>query len=326
MGTLGQYLRDARTARGIDLREASQQTRIGLQYLQALEAEDFSRLPGEVFVKGFLKNYSKFLRLDEALIMQKYSELRGTKPAAPPPAAGAPAAPVKPVAAATPEEAPPSSSKLPLEPFIWGAGIIAVLVLFLFAALPSRHGLKKETLPAPVTTLMTTTPTALATAPALTAIKSDKLYLEVIALENTWILVRTDASPQKKATLIKGDRLTWSADERFILSYGSVSAVKLALNGRELIVDEPKNAVVRDLAIVSSGIIDKKLKVEPPRQVKPKPKSAATATIQTQERRRPVVTKPTPTGIFTAPVQSTSAPISQEQRTVPQPVAPLMPR
>src|SRR3990172_5593198 len=76
MGTLGQYLRSAREARGLDLRDAAQQTRIGIAYIKALEDEDFSRLPGEVFVKGFLKNYGKFLRLDDAEVMKRYGELR----------------------------------------------------------------------------------------------------------------------------------------------------------------------------------------------------------------------------------------------------------
>ncbi len=43
MGTLGQYLRSAREARGIDLRDAAQQTRISFNYLKALEEEDFSQ-------------------------------------------------------------------------------------------------------------------------------------------------------------------------------------------------------------------------------------------------------------------------------------------
>ena len=76
MGTLGQYLLNARLAMDIDLRDAAQQTRISIQYLRALENEDFSKLPGEVFVKGFLKNYGRFLKLDESEVMKKYAELK----------------------------------------------------------------------------------------------------------------------------------------------------------------------------------------------------------------------------------------------------------
>ena len=90
MGTLGQYLRSAREARGIDLHEAAQQTRIGIAYLKALEEEDFSKLPGEVFVRGFLKNYGKYLQLEESQVMRKYGELMAPKSEAGPVAAKEP--------------------------------------------------------------------------------------------------------------------------------------------------------------------------------------------------------------------------------------------
>ena len=79
MGTLGRYLQDARVAKELDLRDAAQQTRISIQYLKALENDDFSKLPGEVFVKGFLKNYSRFLNLDETEVMKRYAELKPSK-------------------------------------------------------------------------------------------------------------------------------------------------------------------------------------------------------------------------------------------------------
>ncbi|HTG02254.1 MAG TPA: RodZ domain-containing protein [Nitrospirota bacterium] len=343
MSTLGPLLREARTARGIDLREAAQQTRISLQYLQALEDEDFAKLPGEVFVKGFLKNYSRFLQLDETLVMQKYGELAGQKPEAP---AAAPASPV----AALPKHArpeqesePTSSSKLPIEPFIWGAGIIAFLIVFLFVALPSRRSHKTDTQPhAPLTAATTTT---LAAGPTSSAPKAEKLYLEVAALENTWILVRTDASPQKKATLVKGESLTWSADERFIVSYGSAGALKLVLNGRELTVDEPKNAVVRDMTIIAAGIINKKITGDAASQPKPRPRTAPSGTMQPQVQRKPGEGKPVsaPAGsvlpqiqrksVDTNPTLTPSAPPPPpareperrpgEERPVSQPIAPL---
>jgi len=246
MGKLGQYLRETREARGIDLRDAAQQTRIGVNYLKALEEQDFSRLPGEVFVKGFLKNYCKFLHLDEAEVMKQYAELKPQKPTS---AGGA-------VAAV--ETQPPivaeqkSSEKISIEPFVWAGGILIALVLFFFFALPARHVRQNIT----AVNQPQGTPVAQASIPS--TIKKEKLYLEVVALENTWILVRTDTSPQKKATLQKGESLTWSADERFQLSYGNVNALKLSLNGQELTINEPRNSIVRDLTITVAGVMNRK--------------------------------------------------------------------
>ena len=243
MGTLGQYLRSAREARGIDLHEAAQQTRISIVYLRALEAEDFSRLPGEVFVKGFLKNYGKFLHLDESQVMKRYGELNVPKSEA------APVVEKEPVAASSEKKAPRSTR---IEPFLWGTGIVIALILFMFTSLPERHKRETKQVAAPISTGQTVTAQGL-------VMQTDKLYLEVVALEDTWLLVRTDNGPQKKALLKKGESLIWSADDRFLLSYGSAQSLKLMLNGQELAVNEPGNEVVRDLTVTASGVVNRKI-------------------------------------------------------------------
>ena len=274
MGTLGKFLRDTRESEGIDLRDAAQQTRISIQYLKALEKEDFSKLPGAVFVRGFLKSYGKFLRLDEAEVMRRYAETQQTPPPASGAVAQAPAPQPVPVSVSTPqaveEEVEPShSEKMPVEPFIWGAGILIILVIALFSALPQRHAQETGNFPAP--------PSAASVpgfAPSSEQPKPEKLYLEVRALEDTWLLVRIDSSPQKKAVLKKGENLIWSADERFLVSYSSVGAVQLLLNGKELVVTEPKNAVVRDMAITAAGIVNRTIQpeyVKPAKRKQPQP-------------------------------------------------------
>ena len=275
MGTLGQYLRSAREARGIDLHDAAQQTRIGIAYLKALEEEDFSRLPGEVFVKGFLKNYGKFLRLDESLVMKKYGELKDPK-------SETSSVVEKEPAVAGGEQKKPRSTTI--EPFLWGAGIVIALILFMFTALPDRR--PRET--KQVVTPMSTGQTVTAPGPVM---QMDKLYLEVVALEDTWLLVRTDNSPQKKALLKKDESLIWSADERFLLSYGSAKSLKLMLNGRELIVNEPKNEVVRDMSIIASGIVNRNIQPEKPKR-KPAVDPQQTQPAAPQEMHGPIAPAP----------------------------------
>ncbi len=270
MGTLGQYLREAREAREIDLRAAAQQTRISLHYLKALEEEDFARLPGEVFVKGFLKNYIKFLHLNETEVMKRYGELRPPKAA--PSAVPASTDAEQPAAPGAPAQKAPERTAL--EPFVWAAAIMLALVLFLFTALPSRHSRQAppEASLSPAGQIV----------PGLSPNKSEKLYLEVVALDNTWLLVRIDTSPQKKAVLKKGESLVWSADERFQLSYSGSGALKLALNGKELSVTEPKSGVIRDLTIIASGIVNRKVQPEFARPEGQKRKPTASPLVQQQ--------------------------------------------
>ena len=57
----GEELRLAREARGISLREISEQTRISMRYLEAIESNDYKRLPGGIFNRSFIKAYAKYV-------------------------------------------------------------------------------------------------------------------------------------------------------------------------------------------------------------------------------------------------------------------------
>jgi cytoskeleton protein RodZ len=70
--SLGSLLRKAREERNIDLDEAVRATRIRRQNLEALENDEWSKLPSEVFVKGFLKSYAGFLGLDKEMVLNYY--------------------------------------------------------------------------------------------------------------------------------------------------------------------------------------------------------------------------------------------------------------
>lgn len=73
MFELGNNLREARQRRRIDLVAAEQDTKIRSKYLAALETEDFDILPGPVFVRGFLRTYSRYLGLDSQLFIDEYN-------------------------------------------------------------------------------------------------------------------------------------------------------------------------------------------------------------------------------------------------------------
>ncbi len=64
MAGLGETLRQARLDRGLSLEDAEKATRIRKRHLQALEDEDFGRLPDGVYVKGFIRLYAPYLGLN----------------------------------------------------------------------------------------------------------------------------------------------------------------------------------------------------------------------------------------------------------------------
>jgi cytoskeleton protein RodZ len=71
--SIGEQLRLAREARGIGLREICDQTRISVHYLEAIEANDYKRLPGGVFNRSFIKAYAKYIGYDEREAIEGYT-------------------------------------------------------------------------------------------------------------------------------------------------------------------------------------------------------------------------------------------------------------
>ena len=71
--SIGEKLRLAREARGIALREISEQTRISIRYLEAIETDDYKRLPGGIFNRSFIRAYAKFVGVDEHGALEDYS-------------------------------------------------------------------------------------------------------------------------------------------------------------------------------------------------------------------------------------------------------------
>ena len=71
--SIGEQLRLAREERGIPLREICNQTRISVHYLEAIEANDYKRLPGGVFNRSFIKAYARCVGYDEREAIEGYT-------------------------------------------------------------------------------------------------------------------------------------------------------------------------------------------------------------------------------------------------------------
>jgi cytoskeletal protein RodZ len=73
---LGSHLKRQRERRSISATELSRVTRIPLASLEALEADRFDELPGEVFVRGFLRAYAQAVGLLPAEVLARYTSSR----------------------------------------------------------------------------------------------------------------------------------------------------------------------------------------------------------------------------------------------------------
>jgi cytoskeleton protein RodZ len=72
MDEIGSQLREARMRMRIDTAEVEQRTKIRAKYLRAMENEEWDLLPGEVYVRSFLRTYADFLGLDSRALLDEF--------------------------------------------------------------------------------------------------------------------------------------------------------------------------------------------------------------------------------------------------------------
>ena len=72
----GEHLRREREVRNIALQDVSRTTKIPLRSLERLEAGEYDALPGEVFVRGFIKSYARCVGLDDEGALLLYDSER----------------------------------------------------------------------------------------------------------------------------------------------------------------------------------------------------------------------------------------------------------
>ena len=111
MATVGTSLRQLREAKSLSVEEISRATRVPASSVERIEADRFDELPGEVFVRGFLKAYARALGVPAEEVLARYTASRR-------------------VAWVTP--LPVSSTARPARTRRFGVAIAFVLLLILF--------------------------------------------------------------------------------------------------------------------------------------------------------------------------------------------------
>ncbi len=77
MDEIGHILREARENKGLTLEQVQEATRINSRFLNALELGEYGTLPTPVHVRGFLRNYARFLGLDPQPLLDRYQSVQG---------------------------------------------------------------------------------------------------------------------------------------------------------------------------------------------------------------------------------------------------------
>src|SRR5260370_10138571 len=82
-GNFGERLKRERELREVSMDELTKATRISTRFVEALENEDWGKLPGVVFGHGFVRTIARYLGLNEEALLGEYDSARAERSPAP---------------------------------------------------------------------------------------------------------------------------------------------------------------------------------------------------------------------------------------------------
>ena len=288
----GSYIKHERELRGVPLEEISRITKIHIRFLEALEDNRFDELPGEVFIKGYIRSYANIIGSDVDEMLNSYEESIGNKLI---------------------EKGPNSQSKSTntakkyIGFVIAGLSILALLFFTKFIILdknnptakivkPSSSILgaapKKETLPKIAENSsnkelaenslphpeVSVTKKTLVVENGLDTIKpkpelqkqenslvvkegatpenmEKPLKLTIKVKNNSWFNITIDDFRGEDFILSAGEEKSYWGNEIFRLTIGNKQGTDLILNGKSLVIPESEGNIVKDI-IINSELIN----------------------------------------------------------------------
>jgi cytoskeleton protein RodZ len=223
-GTFGERLKRERELREVTVDEIASATRIAPKFLEALENEQWDKLPGGVFGRGFVRSIARYLGLSEENLLSEYDLARG-ETALP--------------AEQKPEQRIPSPPKwLPAAATVILIALIVGLVLggrYAWRLYMAHRAAKKASAVVSIPSVPVTQellPSGRPNSATDTHEEAAPLDLSVAASSPMHVRVVADGAVDYDAELPAGQNLHFSANEEFDVTAADSSALLLWLNGQ----------------------------------------------------------------------------------------------
>jgi cytoskeletal protein RodZ len=222
-GTFGERLKRERELREVTVAEICAATRIAPKFLEALENEQWEKLPGGVFGRGFVRTFARYLGLSEENLLSEYDLARADTGL---------------LVATKPEERIPSPPKW--LPAVAVLALLAVLAGLLFGGryawktYMAHRAAKRASaiVSVPAGTELQSPGADTTSVPPAAAESNVALDLSVVASTPTRVRVVADGTVVHDAEIPAGQSLHFSASDKFEVSAASLAAVLLQLNGQ----------------------------------------------------------------------------------------------
>jgi len=254
----GERLRQQRLARGVDLAQIAEDTRISRRYLEALESGDFKIIPGSIFARSFARQYAVHVGLDPASIETEIQQLFQQYPEEP---SSGPAPSTRELVATAPFRTGPSRagywSQIPKPSFALVAALGACSLVYMgwqrvvlgtgksiaidasdapnqaagspTTKLPTPEQLPKPNEPVPGTPVVTAARVGeLPVPPAGTT----GMMINVLASETTWVSIIANGKPVYSGVLEPNSGKVLKGVEHARMVIGNAGGIQVSTDGK----------------------------------------------------------------------------------------------
>lgn len=264
MASLGQQLKQAREERGLTIQQIADNTHIGSRFLQAIESDDYSILPGGVFNRAFVRKFAGQVGFDQEQAVKLYDEQLAEMGGEPTKSSY--------LGLGDEIEAQSSSGNGLLLAFIAVVVLGAILYAAYLAFSPSRiHSETSLVVPTPEPQ-STATPTSAASPGASaspegspspeaspSATPANELRVQLVANNGAcWINYQVDGAKSDNFTLNQGEAREFTATDTLkFLRLGNLPALDILINGKkanlEKIAPNRKGVIVDNVVITKDN-------------------------------------------------------------------------
>lgn len=239
---IGNILKNKREEKGCSIEEVANILKINPEYIKGLENFNKDIFPSPFFFKGFLKNYVKFLGLDDREILALYDELMGRKE----------------IVVESSGEVKESSKKqvklvrmIPLKYLV--VFILVALIVFSWLRVSYINYKKKSEIEKRIATNFNTMTTSKELAlheekKRIINLAQKEDLIKIKANDECWVEVRYDNNKIFQGLLIAGDEKEFAYKKGMVFKLGNAAAIEMHIKG-ELRKDLGKKGEVKDIVI-----------------------------------------------------------------------------
>lgn len=257
LASFGEELRREREIRGISLKEISDATKISRRFLEALERNDHKTLPAQVFTRGFVREYARYVGLSPEEMVNRYNfaSANDDRIEKPPTVARYPETPPRDISPKPPAKRgiPPAFARVDRNAAVAVFFVVALIAVAYWAVERKRDERDAEKAAGvklvPVTNKVP--PPAIVT-PELQPEDDSRLRLEIAVTANSWVTLDADGKNVINAEMTAGEQRTVEADQTFrFRTIGNAAGVSLTLNGTHV------PALGSDGEVVKNRVLDR---------------------------------------------------------------------